>query len=40
MNCGGRLRTTPWKSLMRRALFYCNFIYQKTNVQRKKVATV
>ena len=23
MNCGGRLRTTPEKSLMRRALFFC-----------------
>ena len=23
MNCGGRLRTTPEKSLMRRAFFFC-----------------
>ena len=33
MNCGGRLRTTPEKSLMRRALFFC-LIFQKTNSPR------
>ena len=27
MNCGGRLRTTPEKSLMRRALFFFPNLY-------------
>ena len=29
MNCGGRLRTTPEKSLMRRALFSCLIFLNK-----------